>query len=136
MSKTTIKTTSRADRDSLLILLTSFGYLWHSEKQYKDASKIEADWSFNRYPNVVVTAYGKDHKELAGNSAKFDADFIWPQDAAKIVQKFSPNAKPTSVEIKDVGSYTATVTKDKVQVGCQSIPLTKLQEILDAAKKL
>jgi hypothetical protein len=43
---------------------------------------------------------------------------------------------PTDIDVKLNGSYTATVSKGSVKVGCQTFPIEKIQEIIDAHNKL
>lgn len=43
---------------------------------------------------------------------------------------------PTDIDVKLNGSYTATVSKGSVKVGCQVFPIEKIQEIIDAHNKL
>lgn len=43
---------------------------------------------------------------------------------------------PTDIDVKLNGSYTATVSKGSVKVGCQTFPIEKIQDIIDAHNKL
>lgn len=43
---------------------------------------------------------------------------------------------PADIDIKLNGGYTATVSKGSVKVGCQTFPIEKIQEIIDAYNKL
>lgn len=44
--------------------------------------------------------------------------------------------KPTMINVKLNSSYTAEVYKDTVVVGCQTIPFSVIEEIVEANKKL
>jgi hypothetical protein len=43
---------------------------------------------------------------------------------------------PTDIDVKLNGSYTATVSKGSVKVGCQTFPIEKIHEIVEAHNKL
>jgi hypothetical protein len=43
---------------------------------------------------------------------------------------------PSKIDVKLNDSYTATVSKGNVKVGCQTFPIEKIQEIIDAHNKL
>ena len=69
-------------------------------------------------------------KKVCGCSVKLAyADYIWPQDATKIIELISSKHEVT-VKLND--SHDAIVTKDKIKVGCQTFSIDIIDKLVEA----
>lgn len=61
--------------------------------------------------------------------------YLWEVEGMAKVIKYMLDFSPIVI-VKNVGSYTAEITKDGINVGCQKISFEKLDEIVEAANKI
>lgn len=91
----------------------------------KDGKKVRYQtWNPNHY------VYIKDNKVLNQNNS---SDMIRVQDLN--VSLWELYTGPAPVEVKLSKDYTAILSNTGIKVGCQDIPYSKLDEIVNASKK-
>lgn len=82
-------------------------------------------WKFS-YPWTVIQI---EQKNFGGNKSE------WPEYTTITFDKFLSLKKELEIEIKLNDEYTAIISKDNVKVGCQTFPLSVIQELYNALKK-
>jgi hypothetical protein len=110
------------DKGLWMMFSNGSGYVTHT--QFRPKMLGESDG----YGTSIVRIWKgmNDYGNMALNSnlkAEQQGNVVWER-------------QPTSGEVKLNGDYTAEVTKDKVVVGCQTIPMDKVREIVELADKL
>jgi hypothetical protein len=125
----TVKDSTPHEWKTLMTILLSLGYVWHRDNgdELTDVNEINSKWR-NKYPQIRIDT---DIKKISG--WKFGGDYTVKNDLFKILELVTGIG---SIEVKHVAGFRATVTPDKVVVGCQTITLEKFREIEEAAKKI
>ena len=112
----------------VLKFFTAYGFTLDSGKYNPEeyASKYGA-----KYYNIKLNLPKRN--VYAGNYVvDVDVTYEWPKDMLKLYQLITKR----SITVEGVGEYTATVTKDSVTVGCQTISREKVMEIAKALESL
>lgn len=97
-----------------------------------DQSTLEDEWSesdFKKWPsirvgNAFISAYDSNQGCEGNEIVKF----------AKLADFLSSFKKQIEIKLND--EYTAVVNKNFVQVGCQTFPLEKIEEVYEAIQTL
>jgi len=93
-----------------------------------DTFEDEVKTSFEKWPIVTITP---SSRSLGGTKTLGDVSrsSIYVESLAEFLD-YAAADKPPTVVIND--EYTATIDKDSITVGCQTIPWSKVLEIVAA----
>lgn len=108
-----------------MAILFQYGYVYDPKnRQYTTVKALNADVDYH-WDNLQV-GYWDNPKGL--NFCAGVPDFYWPEDAKEIIEYF----KSTQITVPNIGEYSATVTKDGIKVGCQTITFGAFDELTKA----
>jgi hypothetical protein len=124
-----IKTTTKKDRIQLLSILLKLGYKWHDERDWT-ANKIDDEYGYEKFPEISVKVEGV---YMCGNRSGVNTHLEYPKDSVTFFDELLNLDIP--IEVTNVGSYTAKIYRDKIEVGCQNISLEKFAEIVAAVNE-
>jgi hypothetical protein len=94
------------------------------------------EWVDKSYPRYTVVKVRPDALQVVGgyaHGAGLTNLWDWQEDLAQIISLLAPVEEELSIEVPGVGDYTATVDKEGIHVGCQTISFSSLAEINRAA---
>lgn len=117
--------------------LQDMGYSWNSEFNKFDKSMMETrkvvflcdNWN-NEATGPMMSFSNVSNPERA---IDLDKDFDYAVRVAKAGYEAWKERTMVSVVLNE--SYTAIVSKEEIQVGCQTFPKSVIKELFDAAKK-
>tara|TARA_R110002074_G_scaffold51396_3_gene130039 strand:+ start:5208 stop:5624 length:417 start_codon:yes stop_codon:yes gene_type:complete len=129
----TIKTENSNDRTMLLTILIALGAKWHGPTTNVD--EINKTWPQHYWHTVNIHnidgLQNGDGSSLSGSSNdRFD--YAWPEDVATIIEFLTPISQEFVVLGVGDDNYTAEVTDNGIEVGCQTITFGKFKEIVKA----
>ncbi len=130
MITTAVKVNNRKDFETLVTLMVANGYTYSPYNTHTTPKEVADSWA-RSYSYLLLS----DKKNLNGcnhGCSLAQAYLNWPEDAATVVDMLFNSKKNRIVE--NVGDYTAEITENGIEVGCQTIPFEKFQEIVEAVK--
>ena len=119
-----IKTNPKNEKRSAIILLSKLTGVNISDFYLVDEGEVSHNMDMN-HPYVHIS----DNEITASVQPFGDNVYDYSTQLPEIIDLLM-NPKKEYV-VKDVGDYTAEITKEGIVVGCQTISFEKLQEIVD-----
>lgn len=125
-----LRATNPTDRFIILAVFIAKGFVWHRTPENEtttDIATIDQKWPFDRWPNVKIDF---EEQGLAGKGDDYFPNTRMLTEVLELWDKYCQLPKPVKVKLND--TYTATVTADTIEVGCQKFPIGVLDELIKA----
>ncbi len=127
-----VKSSTVEDYETFLELLFKLGYTFSC---YSNVKAVNEAFGVFAYPTVVFREGSKNPGGNINFHPRCGTQYTLPQDFSAVFNQLNHPEK-YSVVVKNVGDYEAMVTKNSVQVGCQTISFEKFEEIAEAVKQI
>ncbi len=132
MKSPIIKLTNRNEQIQLHRIMYAMGYTYNGESDIEivvqnSLTQMDVDaypLVYLNIPKKIISAYSKNHN--------IDGRCILFNTIGEFIQYALDNHDKKPIEVKLNSDYTATVSFDSVQVGCQTFELDVIQKLYDA----
>jgi len=110
----------------ILDILLTLGYKWHGDDGHDSESII------NNYPSYSNIKIDGNYLCMSGY---YTNSHHWPNDSEKVLSLLTNHFKNETIIVKEVGDYSAYVSKDEVMINEVKISPAMLKEIYEESKK-